>query len=232
MSTCVLEAPPANDKQPSPGDPPTAPQLPQPDLDPAVAVFVAQTPRLFRIAHRILADAGEAEDVVQEVWLRWQRADRARVMNPPAFLATATSRIAINVLQSARSRHEAAITPWMPEVVDVADDPETTVERVVGVEVALYVLLERLSPAERAAYVLRQGFDYPYRKIAAVLQTNAAHVRQLVRRAQAHIHSPRRWPVNSEAHRRLVRAFVTAAQAGEFTGLESLLAADIEGKTP
>ena len=232
MSTCVLEAPPANDKQPSPRDLPTAPQLPQPDLDPAVAVFVAQTPRLFRIAHRILADAGEAEDVVQEVWLRWQRADRARVMNPPAFLATATSRIAINVLQSARSRHEVAITPWTPEVVDVADDPETTVERVAGVEVALYVLLERLSPAERAAYVLRQGFDYPYRKIAALLRTNAAHVRQLVRRAQLHIHSPRRRPVNSQAHRRLVGAFVTAAQAGELTRLEGLLAADVEGKTP
>jgi|1186.fasta_scaffold161370_1 RNA polymerase sigma factor (sigma-70 family) len=232
MSTCLLEAPPANDKQPSPSDLPTAPQLPQPDLDPAVAVFVAQTPRLFRIAHRILADAGEAEDVVQEVWLRWQRADRARVMNPPAFLATATSRIAINVLQSARSRHEVAITPWTPEVVDVADDPETTVERVAGVEVALYVLLERLSPAERAAYVLRQGFDYPYRKIAALLRTNAAHVRQLVRRAQLHIHSPRRRPVNRQAHRRLVGAFVTAAQAGELTGLESLLAADVQGHTP
>lgn len=232
MGTRALEAPTAIDERPLDLHPPARqPRSADLDLQAAVAVFVTQKPRLVKIAHRILADRGDAEDVVQEVWLRWQRTDRDMVNSPPAFLATATSRIAINVVQSARSRHEAAVTPRIPEILVIAEDPESTAERTAGVELALHVLLERLNPAERAAYVLRNGFDYPYREIASVLQLSIANARQLVRRAHARIHSARRQPVSVDAHRRLVRAFVTAARAGEFTELETLLVADIARTT-
>ena len=203
------------------------------DLQSAVAVFAEQRPRLFKIAHRILGSASEAEDVVQEVWMRWQRTDRSAVINPPAFLATATTRIAINVIQAAHSRRETAVTPWLEDLagsaLDGGDGPEGTAERTEVVELAIGVLLERLNPAERAAYVLRKGFDYPYDTIAAVLHLSVANARQLVSRAHRHLHSPRRQPVCIDTHRRLVRAFVTAARVGELDELEGLLAADVVG---
>jgi RNA polymerase sigma-70 factor (ECF subfamily) len=196
------------------------------DLAEAAGTFVALRPRLLRIAYRVLGDAAEAEDIVQEAWLRWQRADRREVDNPPAFLATATHRLAINVVQSARTRHETAGAPWQEDPVDALVDLETTAERTSEVELALRVLLERLSPAERAAFVLRKGFDYPYGKVATILHISAANARQLVSRAYAHLDASRRLTVSLDAHRRLVRAFVTAARAGEFAQLESLLTAD------
>ncbi len=196
------------------------------DLQQAVAVFQVQRPQLFRIAQRILGSPSEAEDIVQETWLRWQRTDRRVVTNPPGFLATAASRLAINVLQSARTRHEAAVTPALENAADGRDATETTAERTEAVELSLRVLLEKLTPAERGAYVLRKGFDYPYAKVADVLRISAPNARQLVSRADARIHSGGRRPVDGDAHRRLVRAFITAARAGEFTELEALLAAD------
>jgi RNA polymerase sigma-70 factor (ECF subfamily) len=223
MNTRVPEAPTApsvrehSDALPTPGDI---------DLEEAAGTFVALRPRLFRIAYRALGDAAEAEDIVQEVWLRWQRTDRREVDNPQAFLATATRRLAINVLQSARTRHETALMPWLEDPVDARVDLETTAERTSEVELALRVLLERLSPAERAAFVLRKGFDYPYGKVATILHVSAANARQLVSRAHARLYCSRRLPVGLDAHRRLVRAFVTAARAGEFAELESLLTAD------
>lgn len=228
MDTHVLETPAALVEAPTGREvenhSPTPREI---DLQQAVVIFLAQRPQLFKIAYRILGSAGEAEDVVQETWVRWQRTERRVVNNPPGFLATATSRLAINVLQSARTRHETAVTPWQKELVDPDSSPETTAERTETVELVLHVLLERLSPAERAAYVLRKGFDYPYPKVATVLHLSAPNARQLVSRAHARIHCPRRQPVSLDVHRRLVRAFVTAAEAGEFTDLETLLEADI-----
>ncbi len=237
MGMHMLQAPPAtplahlvNRGTPSPQTPPT-----ELDLSFAVAVYAAQRPRLFRIAYRILGSAVEAEDVVQEVWVRWQRTDQTTVNNPPAFLATATSRLAINVLQAARRRHETAVTPWLEDLADSAvqagGGPETTAERTEAVGLALHLLLERLNPAERAAYMLRKGFDYPYWKIAAVLSLSPTNARQLVSRAHRRLHSPRCQPVSSETHRRLVHAFVSAAQSGEFAELEVLLAGGIARHT-
>ena len=212
MAMTVLETPPA-----------TTPAVP------AVDVYVAERRRLLGIANRILGSTAEAEDVVQEVWIRWQRTDRALVDNPPAFLTTATTRLAINVLQAARTRHEVAVTPWLEDVADpaqdVAADPQSTAERTDGVERALHLLLERLSPTEYAAYLLRIGFDYPYRRIAAVLGLSAANARQLVSRSHGHVRSARRRPVSSATHARLVRAFRSAAHGGELAELEALLAA-------
>jgi RNA polymerase sigma-70 factor (ECF subfamily) len=204
-------------------------------LDPAVAVYLEQRPRLVRVAYRVLGDAAEADDVVQEVWLRWQRTDRDVVHNPAAFLATATSRLAINVRQAARTRHEAPGTPWLEDVAEPAaplDLPEAAAERAEVAGLALRVLLERLTPAERAAYVLRNGLDYPYRRISSVLDLSTANARQLVSRAHRRLRSASPQPVSPEAHRRLVRAFLRASRAGEVAELEALLTADVARAQP
>jgi RNA polymerase sigma-70 factor (ECF subfamily) len=199
-----------------------------PDLEEAVAVFMAHRPQLVAIAHRVLGSAGDAEDVVQEAWVRWQRTDRRAVRNPAGFLATATSRLAINVLQSARTRHETAASGWVEDVADPGSGTESSAERSEAVEMALHVLLERLTSAERAAFVLRKGFDYPYSTVAALLRLSEPNARQLVSRARARIRADVRRPVGLEGRRRLVHAFAAAARAGEFAELEMLLAADVE----
>ena len=109
----------------------------------------------------MLGSAAEAEDVVQDVWTRWQSTDRRVVRDPPAFLATTTTRLAINVLQSARARRETYVGPWLPEPVDTSADPHLGAERSEALELATVMLLEKLAPTERAAYVLRETFDYP-----------------------------------------------------------------------
>ena len=199
------------------------------ELEQAASVFVGVRPRLFEIAYRILASVSEAEDVVQEAWLRWQRTDRSIVLNPTAFLATTTTRLALNVAQSARSRRETYADPWLLERADPRIGPEAHAEQGDAVDHAVLLLLQKLTPPERAAYVLREAFDYPYQRIAEVLNLGAANTRQLVRRAHNHIDDERRRPVNPIMHRRLVMAFGAAAHAGNLTDLEQLLAADVAG---
>ncbi|MEU9833538.1 RNA polymerase sigma-70 factor [Streptosporangium sp. NPDC048047] len=196
------------------------------DLDHAVAVFADVRPRLFGIAYRMLGSAAEAEDLVQDVWLRWQGCDRAAVDNPAAFLATVTTRLAINESQSARARRETYVGPWLPEPVDTGADPYLGAERGEALEFAVLVLLERLSPTERAAYVLREAFDYPYRQIAEIVGASEPAVRQLVSRARRHVLEGRRAPVARDEQRRLLTAFVTAARSGDLDALEEILAAD------
>ncbi|WP_336211927.1 RNA polymerase sigma-70 factor [Nonomuraea sp. LPB2021202275-12-8] len=196
-------------------------------LDEAAAVFVDLRPRLFGIAYRILGSAAEAEDVVQEVWMRWQNTDRTVVLDPAAFLATATTRLAINVAQSARSRRETYAGPWLPEPVDTSADPAMGAERGEALELAVLFLLEKLTPTERAAYVLREAFDYPYQQIAAILQLGEANTRQLVSRARKRIATERREPVSSAQHRRLLEVFVVAARTGDLAALEELFASDV-----
>lgn len=195
--------------------------------DSALAVFQAELPRLFRIAHRILGSVTETEDVMQDVWLRWQRSECRGIDNSSAFLATVTSRAAINVVQSARSRHEVTTASCLGDPMSVVADPTTRMERTESAELIVRVLLARTNPSERAAYLLRRGFDYPYRNIAQVLHLGVANTRQLVRRAHVGIHAG---PVarGGRAHPRLVRAFVAAAQDGDFADLEAVLVADIQ----
>jgi RNA polymerase sigma-70 factor, ECF subfamily len=200
------------------------------ELDTAASVFITTAPRLFAIAFRVLEDVGEAEDVVQEAWLRWARADRSIVISPPAFLALTTTRLAINVTQSARRRRETSAGPWLPDTVDQGVGPETAVEQQETVDVAIRLLLEKLTPAERAAYLLRKAFDYPYRRISQILHLGEDHTRQLVRRAHEHLATERRHPVHAAAHRRLVRTFVVAAQTGNLAELEELLASDVSAR--
>ncbi|WP_460344886.1 RNA polymerase sigma-70 factor [Actinoallomurus acanthiterrae] len=196
-------------------------------LDEAASVFVGLRPRLFGIAYRMLGSSAEAEDVVQEAWVRWQTTDRTAVLDPAAFLATTTTRLAINVAQSARKRREAYVGPWLPEPVDTSADPQAGAELGAELELAVLFLLEKLSPTERAAYVLRESFDYPYGQIAEILQLSEANTRQLVSRARRHLAAGRRTPVSSGAHRRLLETFLAAAQTGDLAALEELFAADV-----
>jgi RNA polymerase sigma-70 factor (ECF subfamily) len=196
-------------------------------LDDGLSVFVSVRPRLFGIAYRMLGSAVEAEDIVQDVWLKWQTIDRSAVRDAPAFLATATVRRAINLVKSARARRETYIGPWLPEPVDTSADPRLGAERAQALELAVLLLLERLSPKERAAYVLREAFDSSYREIADTLRLSEESARQLVSRARKHIAEGRRAPASRGEHRRLLDAFVAAARSGDRSKLEELFASDV-----
>ncbi|GAA2559367.1 RNA polymerase sigma-70 factor [Winogradskya consettensis] len=197
------------------------------DLDEATTLFMDVRPRLFGIAYRMLGSAGEAEDLVQDVWLRWQATDRGVVRNPGAFLATTTTRLAINELQSARARRETYIGPWLPEPVDTSADPFLGAERGEALELAVLMLMEKLTPHERAAYVLREAFDYPYPQIAEIVQSTEPAVRQLVSRARKHVAGERKIPVPEQAQRQLLVTFLEAARGGDLEALEKLFAADV-----
>ncbi|MFL9657389.1 sigma-70 family RNA polymerase sigma factor [Streptomyces sp. PB17] len=201
------------------------PQTPH-EADIAVAVFVQYRPRLLGIAHRVLGNAVEAEDVLQEVWLRWQKTDQAAVVSPAAFLATVTTRLALNVAQSARMRRETATGPWLAEPVDVGPDPESRVEQHEDLALALLLLLKRLTPVERAAFLLREAFDYSYPEIARMLRLSQGNARKVVSRARGHLAEERRVRGSTVGHRRLLAAFVAAARAGDVASLEALLTAD------
>jgi RNA polymerase sigma-70 factor, ECF subfamily len=191
--------------------------------------FIRACPRLLAIAHRIVGTVPEAEDVLQEAWLRWRRVDRSTVIDVEAFLVTVTTRLAINVVQSARRRHETYLAPWLDEEPANPDaDPLTAAERGEAIELAVHLLVERLSPAERAAFVLREGFEYPYQQIARTLQIGTANARQLVKRARARITAGRRHSCSSAAHSEFLRAFAAASLVGELSGLEALLVADLK----
>ena len=195
--------------------------------DDGVAVFESVRPRLFGIAYRMLGSAAEAEDIVQDAWLRWQGTDRSAVVDPPAFLATATTRLAITFAQSARSRRETYIGPWLPEPIDTSGDPRLGAERAEALEFAVLILLEKLSPTERAAYVLREAFDYSYDQIAHTIRSTEANARQLVTRARKHVNDGRRKTVTSSEQRRLLNAFIVASQKGDLPALEKLFASDV-----
>jgi RNA polymerase sigma-70 factor (TIGR02957 family) len=198
-----------------------------PPADDGLSAFERARPRLFGIAYRMLGSVAEAEDVVQDVWTRWQSTDRHVVRDPQAFLTTTATRLAINVLQSARMRRETYVGPWLPEPVDTTADPGLGAERGEALELAVLLLLERLSLTERAAYVLREAFNYPYREIAEVLYVEEANARQLATRARQHVTDGRRARVSGEEQKRLLQAFIAAAQAGDLAGLERLFAADV-----
>jgi len=195
--------------------------------DSGLSVFFSMRRRLFGIAYRLLGSAAAADDIVQDVWLRWQSTNRSVVQNSPAYLATATTRLAINLAQSARSRREAYVGTGLPEPIDTSADPRLGAERGEALELAVLLLLEKLAPTERAVYILREAFDYSYEQIADVLHLSEDNARQLVSRARKHITDARRRPVSSAEQRRLLNVFIAAARKGDLAALESLFASDI-----
>jgi RNA polymerase sigma factor (sigma-70 family) len=193
-------------------------------LDNGLSAFLSVRPRLFSIAYRMLGSAAEAEDIVQDAWVRWQTADRSLVRNAAAFLATTTTRLAINVMQSARSRLETDAGPSLPEPVDTGVSPALRTQRGQELSCAFRLVLAKLTPAERAAFILREAFDYPYRDIARVLRLEEANARQVVTRARQHIADGRMMSASSTEHGRLLDAFIAAVQHGDVAGLEDVLA--------
>lgn len=195
-------------------------------FDDGLSVFMSVRARLFGIVYRMLRSAAEAEDVVQDVWLRWQTADHGEVRNAEAFLVTTARRLAINVIQSARSRRVTFVGPSVPEPVDASADPELDAQRGEGLQAGIRVLLEKLSATERAAYILREAFDYPYRVIANILRLEEANARQVVTRARQHVASGRTVPASWTEQRRLLDAFIAAARNGDVAGLEGAVCAE------
>ncbi len=190
--------------------------------------FIATRPRLLGIAYGMLGELTEAEDVVQDAWLRWGEADRAAVRNPEAFLVRVTTRLALDRLRSARARREVYVGPWLPEpLVTDPETPETAAIEAERLDLALLAALERLNPIERAVLVLRDVFDLEYAEIADALDRAPANVRQIARRAREHAGDRiRARPVGEEERERLAAAFLAAAVSGDVGAIRDLLAAD------
>jgi RNA polymerase sigma-70 factor, ECF subfamily len=190
-------------------------------------------PLLFSIAYRMVGSVSEAEDLVQEAFLRHHRAVRAgeEIESPKAWLSAVTTRLAIDHLRSARVRREAYVGPWLPEPLltdGSAPDPGDAAELSDSLSMAFLVLLERLSPVERAAFLLREVFGYPYDEIADVIDRGADNARQLVSRARRHIDEKRpRFDVSREVQEELTERFVEACREGDTDALVAMLAADV-----
>ncbi|MGW6501836.1 RNA polymerase sigma-70 factor [Nonomuraea angiospora] len=191
--------------------------------------FEEHRPMLLGLAYRLLGSMWDAEDVVQEAWLRWQGTDRGEIKEPRAFLVTVVSRLALDQLRSARVRREAYTGPWLPEPVTTAQaGPLDTAELRDTVSYATLHLMERLSPPERAVFVLREAFELPYDEIAEIVGTSAANARQLHRRASVRLAEGRdRFQPSAEDHTRLLTKFMDAAAGGDFAALTELLHEDV-----
>ncbi|MFI6466406.1 RNA polymerase sigma-70 factor [Streptomyces sp. NPDC050538] len=196
-------------------------------------VFEEHRPVLMGVAYRMLGRVADAEDVVQEAWLRWSAADRAEVREPRAYLVRITTRLAIDRLRQVKARGETYVGPWLPEpyVTDFGDTVPDTAERAVladSVSLAVLVVLESLSPLERAVFVLREAFGYPYADIAAMLDRGEPAVRQLAGRARKHVDERRpRYEVDPAQRRDLTERFLAAAGEGDLAGLMAMLAPDV-----
>ncbi|MFF3371531.1 sigma-70 family RNA polymerase sigma factor [Streptomyces sp. NPDC002680] len=177
---------------------------------------------LFGIAYQTLGRAADAEDVVQDVWVRWQGTDRAQVRDRVAFLAAVTTRVALNAATSARARREISVGEWIPEREVASLDPAGEAERGEALACAVRLLMERLLPVERAVYVLREAFEYPFREIAEMLGISEANARQLALRARRHLAEQRHKPVDTAERDGLFEAFRDAARAGDMARLIDL----------
>ena len=193
-------------------------------------MFDRHRPLLFSIAYRMLGSVADAEDAVQETFLRWRRSSETEIRSPKAFLVTIVSRLCINQLQSARARREKYVGEWLPEpvVTEPGGGAPGILEADESVSMALLMLLERLSPAERAVFLLHEVFDYKHSEIAETVGVSEANSRQLLRRAQQHVRlaRPRFRPPRGE-HRELLHSFSEAARRGDMDHLISLLSSDV-----
>jgi len=202
------------------------------------ASFEPHRRRLLGLAYRMLGSMADAEDAVQETYLRWHAADRSKVSDPRAFLMTTTTRICLDMLTSARARREEYVGPWLPEpVVDTASlAPDSRTELAEDLSIALLLTLDRLSPLERAAFLLHDVFDFSFSEVASALERNEAACRQLAGRARTHVRDMRprgaaAAPAPSDEidakHTELMSAFVAASRSGDLNALMQMLAGDV-----
>ncbi|BDO43299.1 RNA polymerase sigma-70 factor [Cellulomonas sp. NTE-D12] len=204
--------------------------------DPALEEFEAHRARLFGIAYRMLGSAADADDVLQDAWLRWQAADRSAVQTPAAYLARTVTNLCLTALTSARARREVYVGPWLPEPVLTGPagtdlGPLDHAEQRDSVSFALLTVVERLSPPERAAYVLREAFAYSAAEVAELIGTSEANVRQLHARARRRVSEAGAGAAPREADparlRELVERFLDASRGGDLAALEALLSEDV-----
>jgi RNA polymerase sigma-70 factor, ECF subfamily len=195
-------------------------------------LFSALRPRLFGIAYRMLGTRADAEDVLQDAWLRWSKADPTELKSAEAWLVTVVTRLSIDRLRAAKTEREAYVGWWLPEpmVAEIDENtPETAAEMAGEVSVALMWVLERLAPEERAAFLLRQAFDHDYGDIATLLGKSEAAVRQIVHRASERVQQERpRFDVPKDTHRRVLEKFMAAARSGERDAIRAMLAENVE----
>ncbi len=189
-------------------------------------VFAAQRARLVALAYRMLGDVGRAEDMVQEAWLRWQ-GRQEEVDSPPAYLVTMVTRLCLNELDSAKTRREQSRGDRLPEPVALEDGALGRIESLEQISMAFLVVLQRLTPAERAVLLLHDVFDFSHAEIAALIEKNEAGSRKLLERAREHVASEKRmFAASREMHQRLLGSFIQAASAGDTSALVELLAED------
>jgi len=193
-------------------------------------IFTNLRSRLFGIAYRMLGVRADAEDILQDAWLRWRAADHASLQSPEAWLVTVVTRLAIDRLRVAKTEREAYVGAWLPEPIVALDEqtPEALAELASDLSVAFLHLLERLGPEERAAFLLRMVFDYDYGEVAEMLGKREPAVRQMVHRAAERVREGRpRFTVAPEKHRELLQKFIAAAQSGHRAAIRDLLAEDV-----
>ncbi len=191
--------------------------------------FEDYRPMLLGLAYRLLGSMWDAEDVVQEAWLRWQGTDRGQIREPRAFLVTVVSRLALDQLRSARVKREAYTGPWLPEPVTTAEaGPLDTAELRDTVSYATLHMMEKLSPPERAVFVLREAFELPYDQIAEIVGSSVANARQMHRRASVRLAEGRdRFQPSAEDHAKLLAKFMEAAAGGDLGALTDLFHEDV-----
>lgn len=190
--------------------------------------FVAHRNLLFTVAYEMLSSAADAEDVLQEVWLRWADVDREEVRDPRAYLVRITTRLCLNRLRTSARRREDYVGPWLPEPLLTAPDVAEDVELADSLSTAMLLVLETLTPTERAVFVLREVFDVPYGEIAAAVDKSEAAVRQVAHRARSHVEARRpRTEVTTEQQEAVIRRFRLATQTGDLQQLMDVLAPDV-----
>lgn len=195
---------------------------------PTGQVFDAHRNLLFSVAYRILGTAADAEDAVQDAWMKWSAADRSRVADPKAYLVRIVSNVAMDRLRSARSRRETYVGPWLPEPILTSTDTADDVATADSVSMALLVVLETLSPLERAVFVLKEAFGFSYVEIAEAIERSEDTVRQAAHRARGHMQARRpRFHTNRARQREITERFLAAATGGDLNTLMELLAPDV-----
>lgn len=202
----------------------------QQDQNSALDAFENARPDLLRLAYRMTGGRAEAEDIVQDAWLRWHRTDTADVHNPKAWLSRTVARLSIDHLRKVKTRRETYVGPWLPEpiVTDMptptSEDPGHAIELAQDVSLAMMTVLESLKPEERAAFLLREAFEMSYTELAAALGKTEDACRQMVSRAKTRLRDSRpRFEATDEEHEELLMAFAVAAQAGDVSALTRLL---------
>jgi RNA polymerase sigma-70 factor, ECF subfamily len=201
-----------------------------PEVPIRLATFDQYRSLLFSVAYRMLGSVADAQDMLQEAFIRWQQAPDEDIRSPRAFLVTIISRLCINHLQSARVQREEYVGQWLPEplVTDPGNDPLRIIRVDESLSMAFLVLLERLTPVERAVFLLREVFEYEYSEIAAVLGQSEANCRQILRRARQHVSMMRpRFKASARKQSELLERFLQATSSGDLDGLVSLLSSDV-----